>query len=304
MVVCRFHSAVSVNRIWRRPHVNCPTTVCLWPVRSACLAFGQHMVRAFRFAIETSGGVVGPPRQRCGKGSRPRDPPYRLPSSGFVQSAPTGGELSIGRCNATRHGAGVGRSARAAGARSWISSQCDEPSPWCQPVESGRSRLNPRGATTGRRPDDCNAHSQRQHYARRDRSCLRIACRSNARRTAVLAAIHLYGRPRDIWGRLARAAACRRSIRFRESTEAGGLIADVDQIANSIARPASSRPHLGGAKPNDLPVHAADLRVELVINLKTAKALCFRSRQRLLHARSTGVDNIAFCCTALLRDWH
>ena len=60
---------------------------------------------------------------------------------------------------------------------------------------------------------------------------------------------------------------------FRQAVEEGGLMAygpDLGELAKRLAL--SVRQVLGGAKPGDIPIHQAT-KFELVINLKTAKAL-------------------------------
>ena len=69
------------------------------------------------------------------------------------------------------------------------------------------------------------------------------------------------------------ATACPRSIRYARSPSAGGLISDSGDPIDILRRTASYIDRiLKGAKPGDLPVQTPT-KFELVINLKTAKAL-------------------------------
>jgi putative tryptophan/tyrosine transport system substrate-binding protein len=70
-----------------------------------------------------------------------------------------------------------------------------------------------------------------------------------------------------------RDAGCRRSTRFRADVASGGLICYGPDTADLFRRAASYVDRiLRGEKPADLPVQAPT-KFELVINLRTAKAL-------------------------------
>jgi len=69
---------------------------------------------------------------------------------------------------------------------------------------------------------------------------------------------------------------------FRESVEAGGLMAYAVNMADFIRRAATYVDKiLKGAKPSDLAVEQPT-KFELVINMKTAKALGLKIPQSLL----------------------
>ena len=69
---------------------------------------------------------------------------------------------------------------------------------------------------------------------------------------------------------------------FREFTERGGLLSYGNDLLDSFRRAATYADRiLRGATPNELPVQAPG-KFELVINVKTAKALGLRSPSSLL----------------------
>ena len=86
---------------------------------------------------------------------------------------------------------------------------------------------------------------------------------------------------------------------FRFFTELGGLLSYGNDLVDNFRRAATYADRiLKGAKPSELPVQAP-VKFELVINLKTAKALGLDVPSQLLAARRRG-DRIArpICCTA------